>query len=277
MRRATDARLLAVIGFQKAGTTQLRGQLANACVARTNANEGCPALLVPHAPFGANARFANCTPEDASLYACVDPGGVYSADGFGRLRQGQLRGMAQFYAASLVVVVLVREPADRAYAAYSMLRSWSAGPPIVKLTQQLNFSSFVARDIERIQTLRGGILARCDWKQSVVCYSAYAAGLLRFRNAFIEPIGVEPPMHYLVFERMRRDQLAHLNAVLALAGLPRQSDLPTAVFRRPTQYGPRAADLDQTLGRIRKFLARETELVLRALRRAHPRVGRVER
>ncbi len=255
-----SVRLLAVLGFQKSGTTHLRNQLVNACAARTNVNEGCPALLTPHASFGRCSRFHNCTPAAAAAYACVDPGGVYSsADAFEHVDYDQLRGMGPFYTTSLAIVMLVREPADRAYAAYSMLRSWRMGPPIVGISKRLNFSSFVARDIDRIRTMRAGILGRCDWRQGVVCYSAYASGILRFRNAFIGATGVEPPIHYSVFERMRKDPLAQLNAVLELAGLPRQRNLSKTAFRRATEYGPPEKDLNTTLNRIRQFLARETE------------------
>ena len=255
-----SARLLAVLGFQKSGTTHLRNQLVNSCAARTNVNEGCPALLTPRASFGRCSHFQNCTPADAAAYACVDPGGVYSsADAFEHVDYDQLRGMGPFYTTSLAIVMLVREPADRAYASYSMLRSWWAGPPIVGLTKKLNFSSFIERDIDRIRTMRAGVLGRCDWRQSVVCYSAYAAGILRFRNAFIGATLVEPPMRFFVFERMRKDPLAQLNAILELGGLPRQRNLSKTAFRRATEYGPPDEDLNRTLRRVRQFLARDTE------------------
>jgi len=255
-----DTRLLAVLGFQKSGTTHLRNQLVSACAARTNTYEGCPALLDPRTSFGRCSRFGNCTPTDAAAYACVDPRGVYaSADAFEHVDELQLRGMGPFYSTNLVIIMLVREPADRAYASYSMLRSWRAGPPIVGLTKKLNFSSFIERDIDRIRTMRAGVLGRCDWRQSVVCYSAYAAGILRFRNAFIGATLVEPPMRYFVFERMREDPLAQLNAILELGGLPRQRNLSKTAFRRATEYGPPDEDLNQTLRRVRQFLARDTE------------------
>lgn len=255
-----SARLLAVIGFQKSGTTHLRNQLVNACAARTNVNEGCPALLTPHSSFGKCSHFQNCTPTNAAAYACVDPGGVYSsADAFEHVDYDQLRFMAPFYSASLIIVMLVREPADRAYSAYSMLRSWRMGPPIVGISKRLNFSSFVARDIDRIRTMRAGVLGHCDWRQGVVCYSAYAAGILRFRNAFIGATGVEPPLNYFVFERMRKDPLAQLNAIMELAGLPRQRELSKTAFKRSTTYEKPEPDLNSTLTRIRQFLARDTE------------------
>ena len=133
------------------------------------------------------------------------------------------------------------------------------GPPIVGVSKRLNFSSFVTRDIERIRTMRAGVLGRCDWRQGVVCYSAYTAGILRFRNAFIGATGIEPPIHYSVFERMRKDPLAQLNAILKLAGLPSQRSLSKTAFKRATTYEERERDLNTTLTRIRRFLARDTE------------------
>ena len=242
MRRATDARLLAVIGFQKAGTTQLRGQLANACVARTNANEGCPALLVPHAPFGANARFANCTPEDASLYACATPAASTWPTASSASAKDSC-GQAQFYAASLVVVAEAAH--DRAYAAYPC--RLVGGAANVKLTCSRTFRASSRATLSAFKhcAAHHSLRSSSRW-----CYWP-TPGLLRFRNAPSER-SVSSRRCTTSFER-RRDLLAYLVAVLALGLLGRATTMaaPAADAVR------RAADLTRRR-RIRKFLARET-------------------
>ena len=251
-------RLLAVLGFQKAGTTALRGQIVATCTAHANVNEGCPNLLLPRNWAGLHSS-PLCSPRTSRMYACVDPGGVFKLPyAFGQVRRGALERFGHFYSSGLVLVMLVREPGARAYSSYSMLRSWTQGPSIVRLTKRLNFSGFVARDLARLKgTTSPG---RCDWKESVVCQSAYAAAVTRLQTSFRKATHTTPRMHYFVFERMRVDPLAQLNAVLKIAGLPLQTALPApTAFKRPTAYGPAELGLNDTLRTIRDFLKPDTE------------------
>ena len=111
----------------------------------------------------------------------------------------------------------------------------------MRLTKRLNFSGFVARDLARLKgTTSPG---RCDWKESVVCQSAYAAAVTRLQTTFRKATHTTPRMHYFVFERMRVDPLAQLNAVLKIAGLPIITNCTTGTDGLQTTNGlwPRGA------------------------------------
>ena len=187
---------LAVIGFQKCGTTAFRSTLARATARECATNgggvavpshEGCPAPLHPLGSWEyvlkASKRIADpCG--NATALACVNPGSVHNLYPFGptmtlpatipgrqvqseaveaRSRAGdqrqQLAGTVPVgplgtpapprvpTMARVTIAIFVREPAARAFSAYTMFRSWAAGPPVVALAHRLTFDQLVRRNI----------------------------------------------------------------------------------------------------------------------------------
>ena len=150
---------LAVVGFQKCGTTAFRATLAKAAASEcatndggvaTQFNEGCPTPLHPLGTWEAALKAAHGRIENpcgnATTLACVAPAAVENIKFTAKPGWSVVAKMKT--ALRVTIAIFVREPASRAFSAFTMYRSWGGGKAIVGLAHKLSFDELVRRNID---------------------------------------------------------------------------------------------------------------------------------
>ncbi len=184
------------VGAQKAGTTTLHDTLA-----------GHPDIYLPAQKethfFARDERFARGVDYYHAEYFAdvrpdqlageVDPEYLYFPDAGGRIRD---------YAPDAHIVVLLRDPVDRAYSHYLM--------SVRRGFERYAFEEAVAREPGRLEM---GEFERIHF--SYVDRSRYAAQLRRYEALF-----PRQQIMYLFLEDLVREPAGEVNRVLAAVGLP---------------------------------------------------------